>query len=131
MSSINPKEVRILAIDDDDESRELLKAVLKRHGFTIIFTAANARTALDFLRHGTEEIHLILLDLDMPDMNGIAFLRALRADADEKIANLPVVVVTAHGSEKVEEGLRTLGIQGFVGKTRLADELQPAILRAL
>jgi CheY-like chemotaxis protein len=131
MTKATPETLTVLAIDDDSDFRELLTRALKKAGFRNVIVTASARTALDFLKNGDEPVSIILLDLDMPDMNGVAFLRKLRADAEQRVAGIPVIVVTAHDSGDVEEGIRPFGIHGFLPKPPDATGLRTAILSAL
>jgi two-component system chemotaxis response regulator CheY len=131
MTKATPETLTVLAIDDDSDFRELLTRALKKAGFRNVIVTASARTALDFLKNGDEPVSIILLDLDMPDMNGVAFLRKLRADAEQRVAGIPVIVVTAHDSSDVEEGIRPFGIHGFLPKPPDATGLRTAILGAL
>jgi CheY-like chemotaxis protein len=96
-------------VEDDREQRETLCAMLDLEGFDQA-EAANGREALDYLNEFRAPC-LILLDLEMPVMNGWVF-RA-RQLADERLARIPVVVVTAN-----DEGLdrRFPGVAGFLWK---------------
>lgn len=119
-----PRKLSLLIIDDDQMFRDLLKMTLEKTSGDRVTAAGNARTALEFLRHGTEEVHVVLLDLDMPDMNGVAFLQSIRSSPERKLAHLPVVIVTGHDSEKVKKGMEPFGILGFLGKPPDLKELQ-------
>jgi CheY-like chemotaxis protein len=109
-------KLSVLIIDDDPVFRDLLKMTLEKTDGSKVTACGNARTALEFLKHGAQEIQLILLDLDMPDMNGVAFLQSIRNSGDRKLADMPVVIVTGHDSEKVKQGMEPFGIHGFLGK---------------
>ena len=80
----------ILVVEDDDNVRDALAALLEAKGYRVI-GAENGRTALDCLQHAT--VHLILLDLFMPVMNGWAFRE--EQVKDERLATIPVVVISA------------------------------------
>ena len=79
----------ILLVDDEDLILELLEAFLQELGFNIL-TARNGREALD--RFAETPSDLILLDLNMPVMNGDQFIRELRS----KGATTPILVVSGH-----------------------------------
>ncbi len=99
----------ILVVEDDREQRETLCAMLDFEGFGHA-EAANGREALDYLdRSGAPCV--VLLDVDMPVMNGWIF-RAQQL-ADDRLSRIPVVVVTAN-----HEGLldRFPGVAGFLYK---------------
>ena len=77
-------------MDDEEDARRLLTACLAEHAAEVR-TAANGKEALDLMEHYSPDV--VLLDLLMPVMDGVAFLNALRADPRHQ--HLPVVVVTA------------------------------------
>ena len=78
----------ILVVDDDKNTRRLLKAVLETEGYTVS-TAENGEAALEVM--DTEVIDLVVLDIMMPKMNGYEFTKTLR-DVDN---NLPILMVSA------------------------------------
>ena len=79
---------RILVVDDDRNTRMLLKAVLMAENYTV-FTAENGEDAMDVM--DKEHIDLVVLDIMMPKMDGYAFTRILR----ESNNNLPILMVSA------------------------------------
>jgi CheY-like chemotaxis protein len=81
---------RILVVEDDDDLRESLCGVLDAEGYRTI-AASNGQEALDRLAEGVPS--LVLLDLNMPVMDGEAFLAEVRSRDD--LASLPVIVVSA------------------------------------
>src|SRR5690348_12127364 len=83
----------ILVVDDDPVQRRLLEATITRSGMGVI-TAPGGQPALDLVKGARgEEIHLVLLDLIMPDMGGLEVLARLRPTHPD----LPVIVLTAKG----------------------------------
>lgn len=107
---------RVLVVEDDREQRETLCAMLDLEGFGHA-AAANGREALDYLDQSRLPC-VVLLDLDMPVMNGWVF-RAQQL-ADERLSSIPVVIVTAS-----IEGLsdRFPGVAGFLYKPLLFEKL--------
>jgi len=79
---------RILVVDDDKNTRTLLKAVLEAENYTV-FTAENGEDALSVM--DTNHIDLVVLDIMMPKMDGYTFTKALR----ESNNNLPILMVSA------------------------------------
>lgn len=82
---------RILVVDDDDEIRELLCEVLVGAGYAAE-TACNGREALRRLKEGSPEPDVVVLDLEMPVLDGGALYRMMRQD--DELASIPVVVST-------------------------------------
>ncbi|HEY2512093.1 MAG TPA: response regulator [Polyangiaceae bacterium] len=90
----------VLLVEDDDDIRDAVAAVLEAEGYTVL-TAANGEEALAILERGQPCV--VLLDLMMPVMNGWDFMEVVRKN--KRLEALPVVVVSAY-SEKKAEGVR-------------------------
>ncbi|MFH1723432.1 MAG: adenylate/guanylate cyclase domain-containing protein [Elusimicrobiota bacterium] len=102
---------RILVADDSEMNRDMLARRLESAGYAVD-TAADGRQALDMIAKG--EYDLVLLDVMMPELNGLEVLKAVREN--KSIAELPVVMATAKGASKdVVEALR-LGANDYVTK---------------
>jgi sigma-B regulation protein RsbU (phosphoserine phosphatase) len=104
---------KILVVDDDATSRKLLARTLTSTGYECR-EAGNGREGLELVR--SERPSVLLLDFDMPELNGAEVLHRLRADKDPAIAQLPVIVLTGHGSEASEVLLLEAGADDFVTK---------------
>lgn len=95
---------RILVVDDEENTRIALTRLLSREGYDVR-TAANGKEALNSLRHCGAE--LIITDLNMPEMNGLAFLREL----NREYPSSNVIMITAFG--EVESYLEALNLGAF------------------
>ncbi|MBI4598064.1 MAG: response regulator [Candidatus Omnitrophica bacterium] len=84
----------VLMIDDEANHRKVVKLILEREGYRAL-TAANGEEGLILAK--VEQPDVILLDVMMPKMDGYEALRRLRADQDLK--DIPVIMVTARGTE--------------------------------
>jgi len=117
---------RILVVDDQQEILDLTATVLSSAGFAVV-TASSGGEALD--RVGGESFDLILLDINMPEMDGWETLRLLRAD--EQLEELPVVMFSVKGelSDKVQS-LKE-GASGYITKPFVVDELVARVQRVL
>jgi excisionase family DNA binding protein len=83
----------VLIVDDDESFRETLREVVSDQGYGVL-CAADGAEALELLRsHGGPQPSVIVLDLQMPNMDGLQFLQAQRRDPG--LAPVPVIVVTA------------------------------------
>jgi len=103
---------KILIVDDMQTMRRLLKSALTDLGFTDVTDVDGGRTALAMLEKGSFE--LVITDWNMPDMAGIDLLKAIRAD--ERLKDLPVLMVTAEAKkEQIMEAARA-GVNGYVVK---------------
>lgn len=90
----------VLVVDDDDDVRESLRQVLEEDGY-LVDTAANGQQALDKLRRSDAACQLVLLDLNMPVMDGWTFLQEARSDP--ALAQIPVLVLSAWNVKNVGE----------------------------
>jgi DNA-binding response OmpR family regulator len=114
----------ILVIDDERVFCDLLKTVLGSHGHEV-FTAYSGREALDlFSQHRPQ---FTLLDLRMPEMNGIEVLRRIRTID----ASAAVMILTAWGSDALEKQARQLGVTDFLSKTLALDTIIASMERFL
>ena len=119
--------LKILVVEDARIVREPLCRLLKSEGFEVL-SAADGTEAFDALQQGTPD--LVLLDVMMPRMDGIAFLAALRADARYK--ELRVLGLTGTSDTSRLARLRELGVTSIVHKVRLTfDGLMEEIRRFL
>jgi two-component system chemotaxis sensor kinase CheA len=85
----------VLVVEDSFTVRELQRSILEAAGYPVV-TARDGRDALSALRE-RPDIGLVITDLEMPELDGLALTRAIRGDPER--ASLPVVIVTSHGSE--------------------------------
>jgi CheY-like chemotaxis protein/phosphoribosyl 1,2-cyclic phosphodiesterase len=92
---VAPQRLRVLIVDDDPNMRLLVKAALGREGFALT-EAEDGEQGLALIRSGGAD--LVLLDLNMPKVDGLTVLRNLRGQASSR--DLPVVLLTAEGDEK-------------------------------
>jgi CheY-like chemotaxis protein len=112
---------RVLVVDDDRAIRSLLRDLLVDDGHEVA-TAADGAEALDALRAFRADV--ILLDINMPVMDGITFVQRYRAGcaADDQV---PIIVITAGGNAAART--RQLAAAGFVGKPFDLDEVSRAV----
>jgi serine phosphatase RsbU (regulator of sigma subunit) len=113
---------RILVADDDATSRKLLTRILTRAGFDCA-EAPDGIEALKLLR--ADPPSLLLLDYDMPGMNGAEVLKQLRRDENAAVAQIPAIMLTGHGGEESEVLCLEAGADDFVTKP-----INDAVLRA-
>ncbi|MGA7733469.1 MAG: sigma-54 dependent transcriptional regulator [Chloroflexia bacterium] len=108
-------DLRILVADDDAAIRELLTEILGDD--YNISEATTGEQALESLKAGKHD--LVLLDLQMPGMSGLDVLKQLRDQQGE----LPVILITAHGSPNVAIQASSLGVYGFISKPFEIDDI--------
>jgi phosphoserine phosphatase RsbU/P len=112
----------ILVVDDDALSRRLLAQLLTAAGYKCR-VCKNGSEALEIVHAAPPS--LLLLDFDMPGPNGAEVLRRLRSDPNPAVAQIPAIMLTAHGSEESEVSCLQAGADDFVTKP-----VNAAVLRA-
>jgi two-component system, chemotaxis family, chemotaxis protein CheY len=122
-------EPDVLVVDDSAAIRKILQRVLHQTGMAIhtIFEAGNGQEALEIMKK--EKVGLVLTDINMPKMDGIQLLAALKAAPAWR--DIPVVMITTEGGEtKVGEAVR-LGAAGYVRKPFTADQIKEKLVGIL
>lgn len=117
------KDIKILIVDDFSTMRRIIKNLLRDLGFTNTVEADDGLTALPILKAGG--IDFLVTDWNMPGMQGIDLLKAVRAD--EKMATMPVLMVTAEQKrEQIIEAAQA-GVNGYIVKPFTAATLKEKI----
>lgn len=117
----------ILIVDDDPTQRRILESVIGSLGYRTM-VASDGREALDLLRSPRgAEIDLMLLDLMMPGVNGMTVIGELRPEKP----NLPIIVLTSHGSVATVVQSMQAGANDFIVKPASPERLQVSIQNAL
>ncbi len=115
--------MKILIVDDFSTMRRIIKNLLRDLGFTNTAEADDGNTALPMLQNGAFDF--VITDWNMPGMQGIDLLKAIRAD--EKLKHLPVLMVTAESKrEQIIEAAQA-GVNGYVVKPFTAVTLEEKI----
>jgi len=115
--------IRILVVDDEPPIRKLLRMGLGAQGYEVI-DAPNGKAALELL---AQKPHLVILDLGLPDIDGLDLLRQLR----QREEALPIVVLSSRGDEAGKVTALDLGADDYVTKPFGMDELLARMRAAL
>jgi two-component system, OmpR family, KDP operon response regulator KdpE len=115
--------LRILVVDDEPAILRFLQASLESQGY-IVATAANARTALDRVKRHTAD--LVVLDLGLPDVDGLDVIRQIRDGGD----TLPIIILSSRENENAKVRALDLGADDYVTKPFGIDELLARIRTA-
>ena len=116
-------DMKILIVDDFSTMRRIIKNLLRDLGFNNIQEAGDGNSALPMLQNGHYDF--LVTDWNMPGMTGIDLLKAVRAD--EKLAALPVLMVTAESNrEQIIEAAQA-GVNGYIVKPFTAVTLKEKI----
>jgi len=104
----------ILVVDDDPINRLVARVLIEARGYSVV-EAEDGESALTTLRADRGEIGLVLMDIEMPGMGGLAATRAIRAMAPRG-ATLPVVALTRHIDPATRRQCFDAGMNGFLPK---------------
>ena len=114
----------ILVVDDSAADRELAGHLLEEHSWTVVY-AEDGKQALARMR--ANAVDLVLTDLAMPEVDGLALVEQVKAD----YPSVPVVLMTARGSEEIAARALECGAASYVPKKRLVRDLVEAVTRIL
>lgn len=112
--------MKILVVDDFSTMRRIIKNLLKDLGFTNVQEADDGNTALPMLNQG--DFDFVVTDWNMPGMQGIDLLRAIRSS--DKLKHLPVLMVTAEAKKEQIVAAAQAGVNGYVVKPFTAATLK-------
>ncbi len=117
------KKMKILVVDDFSTMRRIIKNLLRDLGFNNTHEADDGLTALPMLQ--AENFDFLVTDWNMPGMQGIDLLKAVRADPN--LASLPVLMVTAESKRDQIVEAATAGVSGYIVKPFTAQTLEEKI----
>jgi len=119
-------EVRTLIVDDSSVMRKIVERSLRQAGLSplVVFEAGSGVEGLEVLK--TQSVDLILSDINMPSMDGLEFLRQLRAQ--DLAPGVPVVMITTESSEEHVKQAIMAGAQGYIRKPFTAEQVKERVL---
>ncbi len=106
------KNMKVLVVDDFSTMRRIVKNLLRDLGFTNISEADDGSTALPMLKEGSFDF--VVTDWNMPGMQGIDLLKAIRADAN--LSHIPVLLITAEAKKEQIVMAAQAGVNGYIVK---------------
>lgn len=116
----------ILVVDDSVTMRKATARLLERQGYKVI-TARDGVEAMQFLQEVTPD--LMLLDIEMPRMDGFEVVRQVRATA--RLARLPIIMITSRSGDKHRGKAMALGVDHYLGKPYQEDHLLAVVAASL
>ncbi len=119
-------EMRVLIVDDSSVMRKIVERALRQAGLDslVVLEAGSGVEGLEALK--TNTVQLILSDINMPSMDGLEFLRQMRA---QKLADgVPVVMITTESSEEHVKQAILAGAQGYIRKPFTAEQVKERVL---
>jgi two-component system chemotaxis response regulator CheY len=122
-------EIRTLIVDDSSVMRKIVERSLRQAGLDlmVVHEAGSGTEGLDLLR--AKPVDLILTDINMPSMDGLEFLRQIRAQ--NLAPGVPVVMITTESSEEHVKQAILAGAQGYIRKPFTAEQVKERVLPLL
>jgi len=119
-------EFRTLIVDDSSVMRKIVERTLRQAGLslTAVYEAGSGSEGLDVLK--AKQVDLILSDINMPSMDGLEFLRQIRAQ--NLAPGVPVVMITTESSEEHVKQAILAGAQGYIRKPFTAEQVKERVL---
>jgi two-component system chemotaxis response regulator CheY len=122
-------EIRTLIVDVSSVMRKIVERSLRQAGLDplVVYEASSGTEGLDVLK--VKQVDLILSDINMPSMDGLEFLRQLRAQ--NLAPGVPVVMITTESSEEHVKQAILAGAQGYIRKPFTAEQVKERVLPLL
>jgi len=116
---------RVLVVDDSSTMRKIVMRSVRQAGFEIdeFLEAGDGKEGLSIL--GTNPVQLILSDVNMPNMNGLEFVKAVRANDSTK--SIPIVMITTEGSEDMVNQAIGAGATGYIKKPFTPEKIKETL----
>ena len=111
MSGRNSKDLKLLLVEDFEDTRLFMRLELEELGF-IVFEAENGQVAVDVAAREIPDV--ILMDLTLPLMDGFAATKLIRQN--DQLKNVPIIAVTAHQEDDFRSDARASGFDAYVTK---------------
>ena len=123
------REVRVLIVDDSSVMRKIVERALRQAGLEslVVHEAGSGTDGLEVLR--SRKVDLILTDINMPSMDGLEFVRQIRAQG--LAAGTPIVMITTESSEEHVKQAILAGARGYIRKPFTPEQVRERVLPVL
>jgi two-component system chemotaxis response regulator CheY len=115
----------VLTVDDSSSVRQMVSFTLRTAGYDVV-EAENGRAALERLN---SPLHLVITDLNMPEMDGMELIRQIRAGTRQKY--VPIVLLTTESQDAKKQEARAAGASGWITKPFRPEQLLAVVKRVL
>jgi len=126
--AILPQPVRVLVAEDNPVNQRLIVRMLEKRGYMVAI-ANTGQEVLNILAQ--QPIDLVLMDVQMPEMDGLQTTETIRAQELQQDRALPIIALTAHAMPSDQERCFAAGMDGYISKPIKSEELFAAIARVL
>ena len=130
MAELEFAQLNVMVVVDETFSQTLVVRLLEGLGVASVTAAANGADALAKFKAAKARVHLVICDIEMPEMGGFELIRRIRFGAVPSYKEVPVVMLTGKDSDKNAQNARIHRVSGFLVKPPKANTLKNAILHA-
>ena len=123
------KKYNVLIVDNNEINQLLLMKILINHGGFFIDIAENGKHALEQIKNN--EYDLILMDIDMPIMDGIQASILIKNHEEKNISRIPIIALSANPTDQEKKNCKEIGIKEYLPRPHTREELFTAIYKAL
>ena len=116
----------IMTVDDSTSIRQIVRFTLKDAGYEVV-EAVDGRDALAKLKGNT--VHMVITDLNMPNLDGIGLIRGLRSSADHRF--IPIVMLTTESQDSKKQEGKAAGATGWIVKPFKPEQLLAVVKKVL
>ncbi len=123
--------LKFLIIDDDPDTRNLIKVLLRKSGFKNVTSVSDGEEGFRFMKQSIEDgdpVEFILADWNMPNLNGLDLLKKI--NEDPRFANIPFIMVTADNDRDHVLEVLSSGVADYMVKPIIVDVLLKKIVNA-
>ncbi len=131
VDKVDISKLHILVVEDENYTRGGMIRMLEGIGTGQISSAPDGHEALTILQKAERRVDVILLDLQMPRVNGYEFIKKLRNEFEPPLSDTPVIVISGHSEKKALDRVRGLGVSLFLLKPITADQALTRIHAAM
>lgn len=125
------RSASVLIVEDQNFVRDLLGRLLTSLSIPKVTSARSAEEALGTLESEPDFANVLIVDFELPGMNGVKFIEKLRASAHSQLKEMPVVMLTGHNDMALYRDAARLGISAFLVKPAGPSTLKTALEEAL
>jgi two-component system, cell cycle response regulator DivK len=116
----------ILIVDDSADARDMYSTYFRHHGYAAL-TAPDGHTGIDAALRTRPDV--IVMDLAMPDMSGVSAAHHLKHHP--KTRKIPIILLTGHGTRAILEGALEMGVDRFLTKPCLPEDLEAEVVKLI
>jgi len=124
------ENIHILYVEDDLINQMVIKNFLHLLGYPHLSIVSNAKEALDFLSEQDKHIHLILMDIGLPDMDGILLTKTIR-QSENQSRHVPIIAVTGNSQQNYKTKCLQAGMNDFLSKPVEMETLRAILIKML